>query len=98
MAVNGMGKLARVLVSLLVALAASAISCALVAWLILGGFAAIFARPGDPSSGDSAGWAFVFSLPIIVPLDVIVSLGVGVAAYAFTSRSLRPTDPPEISD
>jgi hypothetical protein len=93
-----MGTLARVLVSLLVALAAFAVSCVLIAWLTLGGIRAIFERPGDPSSGDSAAWVFVFSLPVTVPVDVILSLGVGAAAYAFTSRRLRPTDPPENSN
>jgi hypothetical protein len=86
-----MVKSARVFVSLLVALAAFAISCALIAWLILDGFGAIFDKPGDPSSGDGAAWAFVFSLPFTVPMDVILSLGVGAVAYTFTSRGLRPT-------
>ena len=38
--------------------------------------------PGDLSGGDSVGWGLVFLAPILVPLDLAVSLAVGAVVFS----------------
>jgi hypothetical protein len=60
------------------------------------GFKIACAKPGDPTSAEGAGWIFVISLPITVPLDIFLSFVVGQFFYAFTSRRLQASQPSKI--
>jgi hypothetical protein len=45
--------------------------------------------PGDPSAGDSAGWALIFLAPILLPIDFVVSVPVGVFVFIRMSGRVR---------
>ena len=40
-------------------------------------------HPADPSAGDSAMWAVLFSAPLLIAVDVVVSLYAGFFSYRF---------------
>ena len=42
----------------------------------------------DPSAGDSLGWVVVFAAPLLVAVDIVVSLVGAMFAYAFSRRVL----------
>ena len=43
----------------------------------------------DPSAGDTAAWIFIFSLPVVVPLDFLISLALVLLAFFVSRRWLR---------
>src|SRR5258708_20729016 len=80
-----MNKRLRVLLCLLIRMAPATASFALIVVvanrLIVWGFTHNY--PYDPSAGGTAGWAFVFLMPLIVPLEAVISLALGFLAYLF---------------
>jgi hypothetical protein len=43
----------------------------------------------DPSAGDTAAWIFIFSLPVVVPLDFLISLALALFAFFLSRKWLR---------
>jgi hypothetical protein len=80
-----MNKLLPVLLCLLIGAATAAASVAAIVaaadGLIIWGFT--HNHLNDPSAGDSAGWAFLFLSPVILPVGAIIGLLLGFLAYAF---------------
>jgi hypothetical protein len=75
----------------MLALTAAAFSFVLVEWLSMQLTILSFVRNGDPSSGDSAGWAFIIMQPIIIVIGIFIGhIVVGVVFY-FSYTYLRGT-------
>jgi hypothetical protein len=77
------------MLSLLFALTAFSVSFVLFAFVAQKLLIVIYHRAGDLSSGDTAGWAFLFLSPLIVPLDILISLGLAVLAFRVSLARLR---------
>jgi hypothetical protein len=93
-----MNKRLRILLCLLIGMAtATACFASIVGvanWLIVWGLTRN--HPYDPSAGDSAGWAFIFLTPVIVPLAAVISLALGFLAYLFARARVSVVGRPEI--
>jgi ABC-type uncharacterized transport system permease subunit len=80
-----MNKHLRVLLCLLIGMVTAAASLALIVavadGLIIWGFT--HNHPNDSSAGDSAGWAFLFLSPVMLPIGAIIGLVSGSLAYSF---------------
>jgi hypothetical protein len=70
-----------VLVGAVTAAASVAVIVAVADELIIWGFT--HNHPNDLSAGDSAGWAFLFLSPVILPIGTIIGLVLGSLVYAF---------------
>jgi hypothetical protein len=70
------------------------LDCGHCEWLIVWGFTRN--HPYDPSAGDSAGWAFIFLTPVIVPLAAVISLALGLLAYLCGHARVSAVGRPEI--
>jgi hypothetical protein len=79
-----MNKHLRVLLCLLIATVTAVTSLAVIVvvanQLMIWGFA--HNHPNDASAGDSAGWAFLFLSPVILPIGAIIGLVLGSLAYS----------------
>ena len=75
-------------ISLLVALTVTAISFVLVEMIALQLIILRFIAPNDPSSGDGAGWGFIILQPIIILVDILISLVIGGVAYRLSFTKL----------
>ena len=43
----------------------------------------------DPNAGDSIGWAVVFAAPVLLGVDIVVSLAAALFAFTFARRTLK---------
>jgi hypothetical protein len=77
------------MLSLVIALTAFGLSFVLFAFVAQKLLIVIYERPGDFSSGDAAGWAFLILSPLIVPLDILISLGLAVLAFRVSRARSR---------
>jgi ABC-type antimicrobial peptide transport system permease subunit len=88
---------ALIILSSLIAILAFFVVFVFVGLKVLDLFTMKFGAPGDSSSGDTAGWAFVFSLPIFIPIDFIISAIAGFIAGRFSYNKLRRSDKMKIN-
>jgi hypothetical protein len=77
-------KSTRILYSTLISQVAMVLSFVLIAGGTMEWLNAKYGAPNDPSFGDAIGWMFVSSLPLLAPLDIVVSLFVGLAAFVIS--------------
>jgi hypothetical protein len=77
------------MLSLLIALTAFSASFVAIAFAAEKLLTVIYERPGDFSSGDTAGWAFLTLSPLIVPLDILISLGLAALVFRVSRARLR---------
>jgi hypothetical protein len=85
-----MKKQSAIVISSLVALAVFALGLALFGAILIEGIALVFEPrfPNDPSAGDSAGWMIVFSGPLLIAVDALVSAALAIFAYRIVERRL----------
>jgi hypothetical protein len=77
------------MLSLLIALTAFGLSFVLIAFVVQKLLIVIYQRPGDFSSADAAGWALLIFSPLIVPLDILISLGLALLVFRVSRARLR---------
>jgi membrane protein implicated in regulation of membrane protease activity len=83
-----------IVISSLVALSVFAIGLALFDAILIEGIALVFKLrfPNDASAGDSAGWMIVFSGPLSIGFDALVSAALAIFAYRIVERRLSSPD------
>ena len=76
------------IVAALCGLATFILSFAVIGVALIQGIALAFElrAPNDPSAGDSAGWLIVFSWPLLLAADLMLSAGVAAMVYTRLSR------------
>lgn len=78
----------RGFVLFIIAMMGFAFSFVMIATISVAVLTRVFVRPEDPSSGDGVAWLLIFSFPLTVPMDALISLIVAVLVYSFASRRL----------
>lgn len=76
-------------VSVVIALVSAVASFVLTELIALRVVLVKYEVPGDASSGDTAGWAFVFLQLMIFPVAVLIGVGIGTLSYWISFTKLR---------